>query len=210
MFLSFTFSHIKKQRNAHTHTHTHTHIEVDFDSEKDVIKELYVVSGFRSKKPKPLFIGAQRKHWVSRLNRAFAGCGQNSRLSESEIRTLFGDVVDNVNWIAPNEYELKRLRRIYEPPPASISTPPPSFDVVVIQQQDSEQKRLANHGRDLMRKSMISTKSVMSNRLATKTAQSTTGRRRHSSGDSDISSSKSSPGKLLLFRGFSDNGSCHL
>ena len=181
--------------------------EVDFDSEGDIIKALYEVSGFRSsRKPKPLFIQAQRKHWVSRLNRAFAGCGQNSRLTETEIRALFGDVVDHVNWVPPVGSELKRLRKIYEPPPPSMSDPPPSFDVVILEDKAARQRRLANHGKNLMRRSMTTRNtSDFENNYS---PVGSPPRRRHSSassGDSIVA-----PGKILLFRGFSKDGSCHL
>ena len=185
--------------------------EIDFDSESDIIKVLYEVSGFSSsRRPKPLFIQAQRKHWISRLNRAFAGCGQNSRLTETEIRVLFGDVVDHVNWSPPAGSELKRLRQIYEPPPPppSMSSPPPSFDVVVLKDTATRQEYLAKHGKSLMRRSMT-TRNSSDLRIENNPPLGSPPRRRHSSASSG-DSSLIAPGKMLLFRGFSRDGSCHL
>lgn len=58
------------------------------------VLSLYENAEYRDKVPRPAFNEAQRKHWVTRFDRAYAGYGQRgSRLSVSEIRQLFGPVV---------------------------------------------------------------------------------------------------------------------
>ena len=53
--------------------------------------------------PQPAFTERQYRHWISRFDDAFLGVGQKRghRLSEWEIRQLFGSVVDKVNWAPP-------------------------------------------------------------------------------------------------------------
>lgn len=60
-----------------------------------------------TKFPRASFTDVQYKHWISRFNRAFAGSGQRGqRLTEREIRKLFGESVDVVNWCPPSSDDM--------------------------------------------------------------------------------------------------------